>query len=394
MKILVTVPRLSPHYNPEAICTTRLLAEFATCVEHIHVVTSTTHSPLEAIDNIRVTIVEDYERESLLERANRLINRYPEDGWSWARRASFAVKALQSEVDLIYSRGVPFAAHLAVWFAKPVIPWIAHFSDPWPQWPEKDFGKDCRGWRYLWHSRIAQVPDAFTFSCDRVGKVCREEQWQNARQRPYFSIPHIASDEEPSPIAFPNRSSCEILHTGSFYLARKPDVFLRAWAEFISVGDRRERFKFTHVGNRCERIAALIDEFGLHGTVRQTGVVSFEQACANQSSADVLLMVESQESRKSIYLPSKFIDYLWAGKPVLALTPKEGTISDLLGTDYPLRADPWDVGAVRHLLELLDSQFDTDLVGHSLMSCQNRFRPKVVCNSLRTSMEQVFRGTA
>jgi hypothetical protein len=67
------------------------------------------------------------------------------------------------------------------------------------------------------------------------------------------------------------------------------------------------------------------------------------------------VLVDSYKIQTSVYFPSKLSDYIGAGKPVLAMTPTDGTVADLLGKDYPLRADPWDVPMMS---EVLDRAFE------------------------------------
>jgi hypothetical protein len=91
---------------------------------------------------------------------------------------------------------------------------------------------------------------------------------------------------------------------------------------------------------------------------------------------------------ESIFFPSKLADYLVCGKPVLALSPRTGTVSDLASRKELMRVDH-DPEAVRSALATLYAEFkkgtlssrnpsdqlQVELQGHSvaekfLASCQ------------------------
>jgi hypothetical protein len=99
--------------------------------------------------------------------------------------------------------------------------------------------------------------------------------------------------------------------------------------------------------------------------------------------ADVLLLIENAEDREGVYLPSKFVDYLWAGRPVIALTPRNGTISDYLGPEYRLRADPWDTTAIAGVLEsVLTIPHSLETSAETLVRIRQYFDPKSIGNQL------------
>ena len=393
MRLLVAAPRLAPDYNPEAICTTNLLRAIAPVVEHISVVTSTTHSTLSDLENVTVYVVPDYEAETLVQKTRRLFHMFPEDGFSWAVRAAKLVSRLAQKVDLVYSRGLPFASHLTVFFANlpPHQPWVAHFSDPWPQWPESEFWADSRGWRYAWHKKLLQCVTGITFSTDQVGEVCRREQW-GKRSVPYATIPHVGLGPLP-PAPDKVNDVVSVLHTGTLYGARKPDNLLCAWAQFVNaVPERREKFKLTHVGPESAEISKLSEHFGITDCVTQLGLVPPDTAKQMQRDATYLLLVENQESRTGIYLPSKLIDYLWANRPILALTPPNGVVSSVLGSDYKLKAAPWDIAEIVNSLNCMANSRPSDF-SQQLSHCRKGFEASSVVDKLLKFLSGVITNT-
>lgn len=385
MHILAIAPRLIPLYDPEAICTSRLLLAIANTGARIDIVTSTKDSPLDQHPGIHLHVDTDYDGESVFGKFDRWLGRYPESGFRWAKKVAPRIAEIATRADLVYSRGMPFSAHLSTYIAKEACkafrgPWIAHFSDPWPQWPEAEFWSDKRGLRADWHAKVAARADAFTYPCERVAKVCQREQWGEAWAKQVFIVPHVASQEEPKTHQRSGNSVFQFVHTGSFYERRRPDNFMKAWCHFIKADpDRLSGFRFKHIGKTSEKIETLANERSIQETVEQTGIVSLGEAVEFQQNSDALVLIENETARESIYLPSKFIDYLWAGAPIVALSPADSTIADLLGQDYPLRADPNDADNILEILERMASRPQVlDDAVEMLKHLSNQYRPECV----------------
>ncbi|MFP5379541.1 MAG: hypothetical protein ACLGHP_07300, partial [Vicinamibacteria bacterium] len=67
-------------------------------------------------------------------------------------------------------------------------------------------------------------------------------------------------------------------------------------------------------------------------------------------------VIDAPSDGPSLFLPSKLVDYLPLGRPILAITPAEGPTADLVrALGYPV-ADPGDAGAIAAALRrLLDA---------------------------------------
>jgi hypothetical protein len=102
------------------------------------------------------------------------------------------------------------------------------------------------------------------------------------------------------------------------------------------------------------------------------------------------VLVDSYKIQTSVYFPSKLSDYIGAGKPVLAMTPLDGTVADLLGTDYPLRADPWNEPMMTEVLDRALRQLEAKQVDPtgSLHSLQQFCSGPTVALQLIRSIEK------
>jgi glycosyltransferase involved in cell wall biosynthesis len=89
------------------------------------------------------------------------------------------------------------------------------------------------------------------------------------------------------------------------------------------------------VGSR-EHPVAVPD--GLPVTLRDP--VDYTESLALMRASDALLVVDAPAER-SVFLPSKLVDYLGAGRPIVALTPP-GAAADLVDRAGGWVADPAD----------------------------------------------------
>jgi glycosyltransferase involved in cell wall biosynthesis len=96
----------------------------------------------------------------------------------------------------------------------------------------------------------------------------------------------------------------------------------------------------------------MASELGLDAIVEFSGRLSFSESAQRAAAADVLLVIDAPAD-DNLFLPSKLIDYLPAGKPILALTPLRGATADLVRSlGYPV-IPPDDEQAIASAIEAL-----------------------------------------
>ena len=392
MRILVVAKNLPPTSDPESLCTAKLIDAIRGAGDIVDVVTGTA-TPIVQAD--RFHIVAESEHESFLESAGRRVAGYPETGWGWAGKASRRISSLcnSQDFDCIYSRGMPFISHVAVWRSKAwkTVPWAAHFSDPWPQ---TDFWADPRGSRLRWHRRIVPGMSGLTFPSQRVEAVCRDQESGVAGldHQKVLILPHVgrAMSLAAAP-EMPRRHPIRLLHCGSLHGPRRPDVLIQAMAELaIERADGQLGLELHQVGPVSEVLTEMADAAGLGHHIFQHGPCDYETSLQRMADADVLLLVENIDAKVGVYLPSKFVDYIWAGKPIVALTPSVGTVADYLGPSYPLRADPWEVGQVKRILEMLVR--NPESVKSALCrvtDLRHEFAPELIAGRLKCFLEEL-----
>jgi hypothetical protein len=99
--------------------------------------------------------------------------------------------------------------------------------------------------------------------------------------------------------------------------------------------------------------AQFRDSAALHSlpphTVRLMPPVDYKTSLALMQSADLLLNIDAP-SEISVFLPSKLVDYIGAGRPILGITPP-GTASRVIRELGGWLADPSDPEAIASTLE-------------------------------------------
>ena len=281
----------------------------------------------------------------------------PDEKWVWIRAASRAALRLAAErrFDVLVSFAQPWSDHLVGLRVQRAtgLPWVAHFSDPWTDSPYLR----GRGWqRRIWQRMEADVvryADALVFvnqqTADRVmGKY--PDEWR----RKAHVVPHgyDCTDLAPPGPRTPS-ARLSLVYTGRFYESvRTPEPMLRALA---ALGRRRSLAGELHVSFVGTPVAShrrVATALGLDNIVEFTGRVPFADSSRRAGAADVVVVIDAP-AEESLFLPSKLIDYLPSGRPILALTPARGPTADLVrALGYPV-VPPDDEAAIARAIEAL-----------------------------------------
>jgi glycosyltransferase involved in cell wall biosynthesis len=144
------------------------------------------------------------------------------------------------------------------------------------------------------------------------------------------------------------------VYTGRFYDGiRTPEPLLRALATLARRRPLASELCLTLVGTPVGAHQRLARSLRLEHVVEFTGRLSFAESARVAADADVLLLIDAP-SDDSLFLPSKLVDYLPMGKPILGLTPVHGASADLLRSlDYPIVSpddEPSIVAAIESLI--------------------------------------------
>ncbi|GGG99554.1 hypothetical protein GCM10011416_17380 [Polaribacter pacificus] len=122
-----------------------------------------------------------------------------------------------------------------------------------------------------------------------------------------------------------------ITHTGTLLKPRNPLTFLKV---FYRVCDPKTALRF--YGPIHKDVNIEIKDFNKKNIQIVNKRIPYNEALDKLNESSFLLLVESG-AEFSPFLPTKFVDYINIGKPIIVLTPEKSEISRLLGEDYPFK---------------------------------------------------------
>lgn len=295
--------------------------------------------------------------------------------------------------DLLVTFGQPMSDHLAGLKIKRAIglPWVAHFSDPW-------FDSPYRG-RWPLVSRLNQYEEReVVAAADRVIFTSEEtlelvmDKYPRAWRARTRILPH-AFDSSLYREASGERARFLIRHLGALRKPRTPDALLKGLQHLaLTRPDFLSRIQVELIG-RVESDMNL-ERLGLDlpvGTFKVTRPVDYMTSLRMMSESDLLLVLDAPFDT-SVFLPSKLIDYIGAGRPILAVTP-QGTSAELVSQLGGWTVAPGDPAAIAEkLVEAVEACSDLDRVAcWGTPSVRNRYEMTRVVPAFDDMIEELAR---
>jgi glycosyltransferase involved in cell wall biosynthesis len=327
----------------------------------------------------------------LLRRLAPALLQLPDKEVGWLRDAVRRAQQLiqQENVEAVYTRACPFSSHLIGYRLKQLtgLPWVAHFSDPWVNSPYfQPRRQRHRRFHETWEQKIVTSADALTFATGyiRDGFVTKYPVAEKS-----FVVSNSFDRAEMKAVIRTADEVCEqftLTHVGQFYGIRSPVPFLRALRQAMDVEPRLSSdILVRFVGNLSPEFERVIYELGLENHVAVTGTVPYFESLRYQATSDALLMVDAPCDGPSVFLPSKLLEYLAFGKPILALTPRRGISAGLVAQAGGTLVEPDNVPAIAQGILEMWRQFESgQLQGHNFFphSCESSHIAGVLANVL------------
>ena len=279
------------------------------------------------------------------------IDKTPDHFRSWKpavmRSIASFVSASGYAPDVLSTFGFPMSDHLIGLALKQRlrVPWVAHFSDPWVDNPFTRHDPLTRRLNLSLEGKVITDADRLVFTSDEtLGSVMSKYPLTlRAKAR---VVPHSYDPEQ-----FPARTGATggplvIRYLGDLYGPRSPEPLFRAVARILNEQPALlSGVRFEFVGSTYDMNLSAMGINALpEGMVILKPSVRYLDSLALMASADGLLVIDAP-AEVSVFLPSKLIDYVGAGRPVLGITPT-GTAGSLIRRLGGWVADPADTEAV------------------------------------------------
>ena len=294
--------------------------------------------------------------------------------WSWALPAFVraAWRLRRGDIELVYSSGGAYSAHLAGWWLKRWCGarWLVEVHDPlvFPDRPLRNRDERLQARLEALICRHADLAWWFTEGALAAAR----------RRHPELGDRGIVVTPGAEPLAahapYEPGAVCVFGHFGSLSQTRSLAPFVRALHALLREQPRwRERIRVEVYGSAIDAPARLsILELGLTGQVvpmgrlehdPASGLSGRERVLQRMQQVDVLLLLHGDTPECAEYIPSKLYDYFWARRPVLALTHLNPELEALVRDHCGRVAPTGDSAAVASVLAELLGQWSTAGLG-------------------------------
>lgn len=275
-----------------------------------------------------------------------LYGRSPDEFVDWSRRAAAAagdwLVAEPNAVDMIATFGEPMSDHLVGLELKRRIglPWLAHFSDPWADNPFRALQPFANMRNRMLEAEVIKAADCVVFTSEETRQLVMRKYPCNWLDKA-FVLPHSFDPKDFSEASYRGGNGEIVLrYLGNFYGHRTPFPLFSALARLA----RHQPETLANV--RVELTGTVSGWMRQHPVLKRLpeGLLSFcapvpyQRSLELMSSADLLLVIDAPAAH-SVFLPSKLVDYIGAGKPIFGIVPP-GASAKLISRLGGLTVDP------------------------------------------------------
>jgi hypothetical protein len=137
-------------------------------------------------------------------------------------------------------------------------------------------------------------------------------------------------------------------------------------------------------------LTSMVRHLGLQRYVKTRGPCSYLLTLDRLAASTVSVLIEAP-CKEGIFLPSKLVDYLQVGRPVLAVSPMPGTVDDLIREHGGgLVAKPDSTDDIEQALRTLFRAWRGDTLDNFVSpELYNLFRSDAVLDELEEIVEEL-----
>ena len=262
---------------------------------------------------------------------------YHEKYCKWIREALLNTGVIEAVrgCDVIYSLAAPFSSNalgraLSRRYAKP---WVAHFSDPTMLSLGRKFRSPIRTFITNYdEANILKRADAVTFVNGRTLSATIR-RLGHLRQKCHV-VPHCYDPAyfDSSERRAAKNEPLRIVHVGSLYGRRTALDLVNAVQRVLQdnrlVSELNRTIAVELYGAITSEIRQTMS--GIRGVeIRYMGTVSYRDSINVMKNADILALID-MPGENNLFTPSKIVDYLASGSPIIGVSPHASESSDIL----------------------------------------------------------------
>ncbi len=246
-----------------------------------------------------------------------------------------SVKYLQkyldlNKIDTIISTGPPHSMHLIAnkLRQKNNIKWIADFRDPWS---DLYYNKDFNQLSFV-KNKNKKLEEAVLKNADCVLTVSNSLKEEFSKTANIVEVITNGFDDE---VLTENNiiknTKFTISYIGLLPKQSNPSVLFKVLKELCSRNkDFKNDLKLNFIGDISDEVKTEISNNQLNENTNFVGYVNHNKAIEYQKKAQVLLLLIPNIEKSKGILTGKLFEYLTAKRPILAIGPEEGDLSEIL----------------------------------------------------------------
>ena len=249
--------------------------------------------------------------------------------------------------------------------------WITYFSDPWSDNPF--FNKSYFGLEKL--INIINERKIFEESKKIICTSADTKELMGAKytdkiRNKIFVIPHCFDKKLYIKKKIENieqyKDKIKFRYIGKFYGKRFPNVLIDAFK--IIEKNNKDIFKkisFEVYGSQNFLVSAKLIYFKKY--IKSFGPLSYSKSLEIMQNSDYLLVIDAP-FKKSVFFPSKLVDYMGSNKKVIGITP-EGTAREIIKKmgGYTFSHDNPTILS-NQILQLLEKKENQDTLNHEFIN--------------------------
>jgi hypothetical protein len=341
MKAVFLSYAFPPQAAPRAVQVARL-AQYSSLP--IRVLCAGSPGP-EHVPRVGVEVMSSPDESSRWWRLAKRLIYLPDSERPWAGRLANKVveEKLVARDDVLVTFGQPMSDHLAGLTIKRRLgmPWIAHFSDPWSDNPYLSPNPVSQLRLRNMECQVFAAADHLLFTSDEtIDLVMRK--YPAAWRAKTSVLPHAYDPEVGGQITPPLERDGRLVlrHLGNFYGRRNPLMLVEALVLLRRTQPSMlDNVKIELIGRWVVHERWSSADSGLPETLLSfRKSIEYQESLHKMRSADALLIIDAP-FEQNVFFPSKLVDYLWARRPILALTPP-GTSAGIVTAAGGLVASP------------------------------------------------------
>ena len=258
------------------------------------------------------------------------IMRMPDSKKSFSFWEGFVFSSLKHKPDIIYSRSYPLSSTLMAYKLQKRYgsPWFLHLSDPWTINPLNPSGP-AKVWNATMEKRCFSAATVLSFTSDKT--LLRYAELYPEFSHKMIVFPNVFDPDDLKSKRWEKRKKMKLVYTGGLVGKRTPKIIIDAF-DLIRT-HKKDVFSNTEVvlaGEIDRGVKRILEDQNLG--IQHVGLLAFDQAIELQADADILLLIDTptENPADSIFFPSKLLDYMLAGRRIIAVTNCNSTTADVI----------------------------------------------------------------